>query len=46
MTIQSATRKTSIYSGNASTTQFAFAFKDFAATELLVVKADAAGTES
>ena len=46
MTIQSATRKTSIYSGNGSTTAFAFAFKVFAATELLVVKANAAGTES
>jgi len=46
MTIQSETRKTAIYSGNGSTTAFAFAFKVFLSTELLVVKATALGVES
>ena len=46
MTIQSETRKTAIYSGNGSTTAFAFAFKVFSSSELLVTKATSAGVES
>jgi len=45
MTVSSTTVKNS-YSGNGSTTQFAYGFKIFADTDLIVIIRSAAGTET
>ena len=45
MTVSSTTTKNS-YSGNASTTTFAYGFKIFANTDLTVILRSAAGTET
>lgn len=46
MSISSATRKAGPYTGNGSTTAFPFAFKVFAASDLLVVRTDPSAIES
>ena len=46
MTIQSQARKTSVFSGNGSTTSFDFTFKIFNQTEVYVVQANSSGVES
>jgi len=45
MTVSSTTVKNS-YSGNGSTTQFAYGYKIFADTDLIVIIRSAAGTET
>ncbi len=45
MTVSSTTTKNT-YTGNASTTVFAYAFKIFAATDLKVIIRSSAGVES
>lgn len=46
MTISSSTRKAGPFVGNDSTTAFPFEFKVFAASDLLVVRANSSGAES
>lgn len=46
MSISSAVRKAGPYTGNGSTTAFPFAFKVFAASDLLVVRTDPSAIES
>lgn len=46
MTISSTVRKAGPYSGNGATVSFPFTFKVFSASDVLAVRADAAGTET
>ena len=46
MTISSQTRKAGPFIGNGSTTAFPFTFKVFAVSDLVVTRADSAGTET
>ena len=46
MTVSSTSSKSPLYTGNGTTGPWAFAFKTFATSELEVVQADAAGTET
>lgn len=46
MTVSATTRKAGPYTGNGATTVFSFAFKVFAASELVVTVADLTGTET
>lgn len=46
MTVSSTTRKAGPFAGNDATTEFPFAFKVFADTDVLVVMTDSAGVEA